>query len=65
LNQNINRRNNHYDIKYNSAILPSSKKISVYDFKIIKIKGEGKFGKVFCVRHIETSTIYALKKISK
>lgn len=40
-------------------------KLSINDFVLGPSKGEGKFGKVYFAKHISTSTIYAIKKISK
>lgn len=40
-------------------------KASIYDFKLGKTKGEGKFGTVYMATHKLTDTLYAIKKIPK
>jgi serine/threonine protein kinase len=45
-----------------SASIPGLK---IEDFQVAKQIGSGRFGKVFLVRHRQTRTIYALKKMSK
>jgi serine/threonine protein kinase len=37
--------------------------MGLYDFKIIKILGKGKYGEVFLVKKKKTGIKYALKKI--
>jgi len=52
----------------NDVILPSSKsnaKITVNDFKILNLLGEGNFGKVYLVQKHDTQNIYAMKMLSK
>ncbi len=41
------------------------KKPSLSDFKLLKKLGEGKFGTVFAALHIDSGSLFALKKISK
>lgn len=43
----------------------TSRKLSLNNFRLIHKRGEGKFGTIYLAQHIFTSTIYALKKISK
>lgn len=43
----------------------SIRKSSLEDYKIIRAVGEGAFGEVYLVRHIETGGIFALKSIDK
>ena len=38
--------------------------ITEFDFKIGKLLGEGKFGKVFLAFHIKTGFVCAIKKIN-
>ena len=51
--------------------LPSSdsqtpkKKAALSDYKIVKAIGEGAFGEVYLVKHIETNKTFALKSIDK
>lgn len=39
--------------------------MSIKDFDLKKKLGEGKFGIVYQAFHLETNTLYAIKKISK
>lgn len=39
--------------------------VTLEDFKLIKVIGEGAFGKVFLVKHEDLDRVYAMKTIRK
>ncbi|KAH3903469.1 aurora kinase SCDLUD_001109 [Saccharomycodes ludwigii] len=45
--------------------VPSNKVLSIQDFEIGKKLGKGKFGKVYCAKHIKSGFIVALKVMDK
>ena len=54
---------NEFSICYDE--IRAEKKVSAIDFEVLKLVGEGGFGKVFQVRHIATKRIYAMKTLRK
>ena len=46
-------------------ILQPGKKISLNDFQLLTVVGRGSFGKVYLVRHKDSSTPYAMKILKK
>jgi hypothetical protein len=54
---------NEFSISYDEVNV--KKKVSHADFEVLKLVGEGGFGKVYQVRHILTQRIYAMKTLRK
>ncbi len=44
---------------------PNASKVTLEDFKILKLVGQGAYGKVFQAKKVDTGTIYALKALKK
>ena len=42
-----------------------NKKVSLEDFKMVRVLGRGSFGKVVLVMHRETGQLFAIKVLSK
>lgn len=53
------------DMKISKAQSSLHRKVSIHDFSLGKVLGEGKFGTVFLATHIDTKSFYALKKVPK
>jgi p70 ribosomal S6 kinase len=45
--------------------MPSTTKVGPADFEILRVVGQGAFGKVFQVRHRPTGQVYAMKVMRK
>lgn len=52
------------DLQFNDHCL-SNQTIGVEDFEVLKVVGKGAFGKVYQVRRVGTSEIYAMKVMHK